>query len=122
MQFFKTIVFDNVANDAVSYIYDPPAGWAKIDDCGKFPCTGPQNIVMQFDKVTCTGTKKPGFCSDKEAVAFTIASRRLGDTKGYKGCTLNKTWNSYLCTGANQKKIGQLIFESLDGDTLDRSV
>jgi len=49
-------------------------------------------------------------------------SKRLSDTTSYDGCVLNEKWNSYLCTGDNKSKIGQLIFESLDGDTLDRSV
>lgn len=74
MQYFDTIVFDNVANDAVTYLYTPPASWAIISDCGEFPCTGPQNVVMQFKKVTCTGTNKPGFCSDTGEVDFSIVS------------------------------------------------
>jgi hypothetical protein len=77
---------------------------------------------MHFEEVTCTGTTKPGFCSDAGDVSFSIATRRLGDDKSFDGCTLNEVWNSYLCTGTNKLKIGQLIMESLDGDTLDRSV
>lgn len=77
---------------------------------------------MQFKKVTCTGTNKPGFCDDAGEVDFVIVSKRLSDTTSYDDCVLNEKWNSYLCTGANKSKIGQIIFESLDGDTLDRSV
>jgi len=121
MQFFSGVVFDDVTNDAVAYIRSPPGKWATIDDCGEFPCTGPQNVVMKFKKVTCTGTEKPGFCGETEA-DFTVVSTRKGDSTAYDGCTLNAAWNAFLCTGANKDKIGQLIFESLDSDTLDRSV
>jgi hypothetical protein len=38
----------NVHYDAVAYFYDPPQGWAKIDDCGEWPCTAPSNIVFSF--------------------------------------------------------------------------
>jgi len=120
MQYFDEIIFDDVANDAVVYLPDPPKGWANISDCGKFPCTAPQNVVMQFSKVTCTGTKQPAFCSINKD--FTIVSKRRGDSKAYDQCVLNKKWNGYLCTTADALKIGQLIFESLDGDTWDRSV
>jgi len=77
---------------------------------------------MQFSSVTCTGTKRPGFCREGTDTAFTIVSRRRGDNKAYDGCALNEKWNCYLCTGENRLKIGILIFESLDGDTMDRSV
>jgi len=43
---FKTTTINNVHNDAFAYRYESPAGWAKIDDCGEFACTGPNNIVM----------------------------------------------------------------------------
>jgi hypothetical protein len=30
------------------YIFDPPKGWAVIDDCGNFPCTAPYNAIFNF--------------------------------------------------------------------------
>lgn len=41
IQNFENIVFDNVHEDAVAHIYDPPQGWANPTDCGNFPCTAP---------------------------------------------------------------------------------
>lgn len=35
------------------------------------------------------------------------------------GCTLHSMWNAYLCTNDN---IGQITFDSLDADRMDRSV
>lgn len=43
----------------MAYIFDPPWGWANIDDCGNFPCTAPSNVLMQFEKSTFTGTVTP---------------------------------------------------------------
>lgn len=77
---------------------------------------------MQFKMVTCTGENKPLFCSDAGAVDFTVVTKRNGDNTSYENCEFNNKWNSYLCTGENHSKIGQLVFESLDGDTLERSV
>jgi hypothetical protein len=33
---------NNVATEALAYIFDPKEGWATIDDCGEWPCTGPE--------------------------------------------------------------------------------
>jgi len=45
---WKNTVFDNVQENAVIYIDDPDEDWANPTDCGAFPCTAPNNIVMQF--------------------------------------------------------------------------
>lgn len=123
---FVSTTFNNVHDDAVAYIYDSKAGWAVIDDCGEFSCTGPNNIVMKFGAVTCSGTEQPAFCADNSA-GFTITSkmrdsRTTISSNSFAGCVLNSKWNSFLCTGENSKKIGIMVFESLDSDTWDRSV
>jgi len=46
-EFYDTKFID-VEGDAATYIYDPPQKWAIIKDCGSFPCTGPQNIILSF--------------------------------------------------------------------------
>jgi len=53
---FSAVTIDNVHNDAFMYIYDSKAGWATIDDCGEFPCTAPNNIVVHFTAITCSGS------------------------------------------------------------------
>ena len=44
----NAIKFTNVAYDAVIYIFNPPQGWAVIDDCGEWPCTAPSNVIYNF--------------------------------------------------------------------------
>jgi hypothetical protein len=31
-------------------LYDPPKGWANLDDCGNFPCTAPNNVILSFTR------------------------------------------------------------------------
>jgi len=33
----------------------PNPGWANIDDCGNFPCTGPYNLLYSFKNTTWNG-------------------------------------------------------------------
>ena len=47
-QVFENIRFDNVKPDNLMYLMDPPSGWATLDNCGDFPCTAPENILMTF--------------------------------------------------------------------------
>lgn len=49
--------FTNVATESIAYIYDPPQGWATIDDCGEWPCTAPENVVIRFKSTTYDGSK-----------------------------------------------------------------
>ena len=48
IQKYTNTKFINVNDDAISYLDKPDPGWANKDDCGPFPCTAPNNIVMQF--------------------------------------------------------------------------
>jgi hypothetical protein len=61
----NAIKFTNVAFDAVIFIYNPPQGWANIDDCGEWPCTAPSNVVYTFKdavfEVTDGTTALPSF-------------------------------------------------------------
>lgn len=38
--------FNNVSRDAMLYMDSPDRGWANLDDCGNFPCTGPNNTYL----------------------------------------------------------------------------
>jgi hypothetical protein len=49
---FNGITFNNVAEDALAYIEDPSPGWANPTDCGDWPCTAPENVVLKFNGVT----------------------------------------------------------------------
>lgn len=43
---------NNVAMEALAYIYDPKEDWANVTDCGEWPCTGPENVVIKFTGTT----------------------------------------------------------------------
>ena len=52
---FTNVKFDGVAKKAFVYLMDPPQAWANPTDCVEFPCTAPQNFLLQFrDGVTDT--------------------------------------------------------------------
>ena len=41
--------FINTAEDAMFNLRDPPQGWANLDDCGTFTCTGLYNVLVDMD-------------------------------------------------------------------------
>jgi hypothetical protein len=51
--------FENVDDTTLAYLFDPPSGWANIDDCGNFPCTAPSNALLQFERTTYAGSIRP---------------------------------------------------------------
>ena len=50
---------------------------------------------------------------------FTIVSNNPSAVAGFKDCDLVSEWNAYYCSHSN---VGLMYFDSLDGDTWDRSV
>lgn len=46
---FKGVHFEDVRQEGFTYIFDPPSGWANIADCGEWPCTAPENVLMKFE-------------------------------------------------------------------------
>jgi len=130
IHFFEKAKFTNVHFDALIYLYDPPNKWANVTDCGSWPCTAPHNVVMNFNdavfEVPDATTALPSFWTtettkyDFQAVADFPAA-----ASSYPNCTKNGTWNAWICADAAQTAVNQvdvLQFESLDGDTEDRSV
>jgi hypothetical protein len=51
--------FENVDWDAYAYFFVPPNEWATVDDCGQFPCTGPNNVLIKFTGATFGGSIMP---------------------------------------------------------------
>lgn len=115
MNFHET-KFINTVKAALFHFPSPPQGWANPTDCGTFTCTGLYNAVARFDGTQVSGTPLAvGIPSSFEVIANNIESVS-SDT--IPTCSLNNDWNAYLCTN---EKIGVLIFDSLDGDRMDRS-
>lgn len=56
--------FENVNQDALAYLFNPPNEWAVLDDCGSFPCTGPKNVLIRFVNSKFSGEVRPSRESD----------------------------------------------------------
>lgn len=112
---FKNTKIRDVAANSFIHIEDPPQGWANPTDCGAFPCTAPDNVVLVFENTQYSGTNRPA----KSSTDFTIVSNVPTATEAYAGCETMNDWNVAYC---NNDRLGVLLFESLDGDTMDRSV
>lgn len=50
---------ENVDEQAMAYLMSPAPEWANIDDCGQFPCTSPNNVLIQFTKTMYAGAITP---------------------------------------------------------------
>lgn len=126
---FSRTYFVNMDDAAIAYLPAPPQNWAVIDDCGEFPCTAPSNIVLDFTNSVIDGG------SFSAPSSFQIVSDLPDQITSFErqvifeglqapetyamGCRFKEVWNAWTCTNRN---IGVLLFESLDGDTYDRSV
>ena len=107
--------FENVHTDALASLFTPPNEWATIDDCGQFPCTGPNNVLIAAEKSTFVGTIKP-FNTFPE---FQIISGNKFNGQYYDSCQFQSAWNGYYC---NNDQIAILIFESQDSDNWTRII
>lgn len=54
---FRDVKFDGVKKESFLYLMDPPTDWTDPKKCLDFPCTAPQNFLLQFrDGVTDTSS------------------------------------------------------------------
>jgi hypothetical protein len=105
--------FTNVAQDALAYLMSPLAKWAATDDCGQFPCTAPNNVLIQFEKTLFAG----GITPSRIEPDFQIISGIEEGSGTFKGCSRVEEWNGYFCLNED---LAILLFESLDDDKLTR--
>lgn len=73
---FDDLLLTNVGHDALTFIENPPQGWANIEDCVEFTCTGMYNIVMYFENVRSSGTG----LFPRIGQTFTIISNNIEST------------------------------------------
>ena len=106
--------FEDVQDDAMAFLYDPPAHWAKFDDCGAFPCTAPWNVLFQFKRTTFGGVRPSSAKAD-----FQLIADNDGFAPYVPDCSRFETPNYYMC---EQRYLGMLMFESEDADKRDRSL
>lgn len=115
MHEFKNTKFREVENNAVVFIEDPKASWANPTDCGEWPCTAPNNVILKFSGTQYTGVTRPV----KTDSNFVIASDVPSATNAYSNCDTISAWNAAHCLNS---RLGVLLFESLDADTSDRTI
>jgi hypothetical protein len=59
---FKRTHFTNIESDAFAFIAEPNPKWAAVDplttpdNCGNWPCTGPENVALKFEQTTYTAS------------------------------------------------------------------
>ena len=121
MQIFTDTTFDNVQHDAIARLMDPNPAWRNEDDCGLlFSCTGPYNFAFKFYNTSARGLNVPDINRiNSPDNNFQIIPDNPQATNWIFGCTRAESWNANLCYNEH---IGQLLFESLDPDTEDRSI
>lgn len=131
MHYFTGVNFVNVKYEALISIFDPPQGWANLDDCCEWPCTMPSNIVYNYKnavfQVTDNLTALPPFwtAGTTTSYSFQLVSDFASAVGTYPNCSMQTTWNAWICADPAQTSVpavGTLLFESLDEDTEDRSV
>lgn len=114
MHEFYDTTFENNEDDALGYFFEPPRGWAIIKDCGNFPCTAPKNTIFSFKRTTFKGLR-PSFAAE--------SFQMIPDTPDFSEFVPNcERWESMNLWTCQEEKIGILLFESEDPDTLDRSM
>lgn len=97
---YSNIVLDNIAADSLLYIMDPPQGWANLTDCIDFPCTAPQNVILQFrDGITIKGTSPSNLLPASSTLPYDIVSDNPGFKSALTHCTKKDDWNANVCTG-----------------------
>jgi len=111
--FFESI-FDNVSDIGLAFLDKPNPDWANDTDCGDFPCTGPNNLIFSFASTTYSGVKPSVALPD-----FTMVPNDVSVGGTYPTCVNLSAAQAYICQIEN---VGLLQFESLDADTMDRSV
>lgn len=84
---FTNIKFQNVASDAMAWIEKPNPAWAadendphsSPDNCGNWPCTAPENVVLKFEGTTYAS-------GSTGAADFQIVSGNAGAASSFQNC------------------------------------
>lgn len=112
--FFNRCELEDVDDGGFAFLEKPAPGWANVKDCGNFPCTAPNNIILSFADTTYKGLTPTSTPSE-----FVIVpdDETVGGT--YGNCVRREEQQSYICEADN---IGMMMFENLDVDAWDRAI
>jgi len=114
LQHFEDLEFINCNAESLTYFFDPPQSWANLADCGDYPCTGPKNTIFSFKNIKWTGLTGPNALTD-----FSVIPNIPGYTDQFPDCNAMTSINGHQCTNND---LGILVWESLDPDSIDRSI
>jgi len=53
--FFNRCELEDVDDGGFAFLEKPTPAWANVKDCGNFPCTAPNNIILSFAETTYKG-------------------------------------------------------------------
>lgn len=121
MHRFNKAHFENVEEAALAWIEKPNPNWAAVDplvtpsNCGDWPCTAPENVVLKFDDTTYAAG---GLAADP---SFQLVSGNEPAANSFNSCVAKPAWRAFRCHSTGSK-LGVLLFESLDVDKEDREV
>ena len=91
IHYFNNCKFQNVDDDSVAYFEDPDNGWANTSDCGQFPCTAPNNVLLSFTNTKYSGTTPIAATSNFQIIPD---DPNIGGKVGaaWSSCSLKKAW------------------------------
>ena len=92
---FLRIEFQNTDKSAMFAFDSPKPGWANLEACGTFTCTGLYNVLADFKDTSYSGIPMAfGMASD-----FQVTSNNKESTSAQvvPTCEKEDDWNAYLC-------------------------
>jgi len=93
IQTFYGTIFDSVHEEAFTYIKDPPSKWNNLEDCISFPCTAPNNFIMDFQL-----TKYEGYPQlFNRSRDFQVVPDNEGAVEAFDKCKKKEDWNAWHC-------------------------
>jgi len=54
---FDEVSFTDIDDKGLVYLNDPNPAWTSIRECGSFPCSGPNNVVLDFFRIDFNGER-----------------------------------------------------------------
>ena len=115
---FSNCKFTDVDDNSMAFFSDPNPAWANSADCGEFPCTAPNNILMtfigtSFNKQTPTEVDRQfQIIPDDPDIGGKVGSV-------LETCQFKQEWRGYYC---RDRALSYLMFESLDDDAMIRNI
>ena len=77
------------------YFDSPMQGWANLQDCGEFTCTGLYNVLIEMERTKYTGIPRVfGWQPDFQV---TSDNKESVSVQAVQNCEQNETWNAWKC-------------------------